>query len=77
MEREKYYTYLEVFVGHQTFRRDGDASDDFIYGGSGSIGFKPTPAVALEFNAEGGTFAAGTTSGFRYFVIGPRLLIRF
>lgn len=77
MERDKYYTYLEVFIGHQTFRRDGDASDDFIYGGSGSIGFKPTPAVALEFNAEGGTFAAGTTSGFRYFVIGPRLLIRF
>jgi tetratricopeptide (TPR) repeat protein len=77
LEREKYYTYVEGFVGHQTFRRNRVASDDFVYGGSGSIGFKPISALAIEFNAEGGTFAAGSASGFDYFVIGPRLLFRF
>lgn len=77
LERDRYYTYLEGYVGYQTFRRNRVASDDFIYGGSGSIGFKPTSALAIEFNGEGGTFAAGSASGFKYFVIGPRLLFRF
>jgi hypothetical protein len=28
-------------------------------------------------NVEGGNFAAGSTSGFDYFIIGPRILFRF
>ena len=52
-------------------------SNDFIHGGSGSIGIKPLPNLAIEVNAEGGNFAAGTASGFTYFIIGPRLLYRF
>lgn len=77
LERPTYYTYLEVFVGHQTFRRNGVSSDDFIKGGSGSVGLTPLPNLALEVNAEGGNFAAGSASGFSYFIIGPRLLFRF
>jgi tetratricopeptide (TPR) repeat protein len=77
LERDKYYTYLEGYFGYQTFRRNRVASDDFIYGGAGSIGYKPISTLAIEFNAEGGTFAAGSASGFNYFVIGPRLLFRF
>ena len=77
LERDKFYTYLEGYFGYETFRRNRVASDNFIYGGSGSIGFKPISTLAIEFNAEGGTFAAGSASGFNYFVIGPRLLFRF
>ena len=77
IERPTYYTYLEGFVGHQTFRRDGVASDDFIKGGAGSIGIKPLPNLAVEINAEGGNFAAGSAAGFTYFIVGPRLLLRF
>jgi Tfp pilus assembly protein PilF len=77
LERDKYYTYLEGYFGYETFRRNRVASDNFIYGGSGSIGFKPISRLAIEFNAEGGTFAAGSASGFNYFVIGPRILFRF
>jgi tetratricopeptide (TPR) repeat protein len=77
LERDKYYTYLEGYFGYETFRRNRVASDNFIYGGSGSIGYKPISTLAIEFNAEGGTFAAGSASGFNYFVIGPRLLFRF
>jgi hypothetical protein len=77
LERDKYYTYLEGYFGYETFRRNRVASDNFIYGGSGSIGYKPITKLAIEFNGEGGTFAAGSASGFNYFVIGPRLLFRF
>jgi thioredoxin-like negative regulator of GroEL len=77
IDRPIYYTYLEGFLGHQRFRRNFLVSNDFIHGGSGSIGIKPLPNLAIEVNAEGGNFAAGTASGFTYFIIGPRLLYRF
>ena len=63
LERDKYYTYVEGSFGYETFRRNRVASDNFIYGGSGSIGYKPISTLAIEFNAEGGTFSAGSTSG--------------
>jgi tetratricopeptide (TPR) repeat protein len=71
------YTYLEGYFGYQTFRRNGLANDDLIHGGSGSIGVKPLPGLAVEVNAEGGNFAAGATSGFNYFIIGPRVIYKF
>ena len=76
-ENRLFYTYLEAYVGHQTFRRNRVASDDFIHGGAGSIGIKPLSNLAIEVNVEGGNFAAGSTSGFNYFIIGPRILFRF
>lgn len=76
-ENRFFYTYLEGYFGYQTFRRDGLASDELIHGGAGSIGVKPLPGLAIEVNAEGGNFAAGATSGFNYFIIGPRLIYKF
>jgi tetratricopeptide (TPR) repeat protein len=76
-ENRFFYTYLEGYVGYQTFRRNGLANDDVIHGGSGSVGVKPLPGLAIEINAEGGNFAAGATSGFNYFIIGPRLVYKF
>jgi hypothetical protein len=68
---------LEGYVGYETFRDNGVASDNLIHGGSGSLGVKPTTNLAIEVNAEGGNFAAGSVSGFNYFIIGPRLSYRF
>ena len=76
-ENRIFYTYLEGYVGYETFRRNGVASDNIIHGGSGSLGVKPTTNLAIEVNAEGGNFAAGSVSGFNYFIIGPRLSYRF
>ena len=59
------------------FRRNRVASDNFIHGGSGSVGIKPIANLAVEVNVEGGNFAAGSVSGFSYFNIGPRILYRF
>jgi tetratricopeptide (TPR) repeat protein len=77
LDRPSYYTYLEGFVGHQKFHRDGAFTSEPIHGGSGSIGIRPLPNLAIEVNAEGGNFAAGSAAGFSYFIIGPRLLFRF
>ncbi|HXG53518.1 MAG TPA: hypothetical protein VNN77_19130 [candidate division Zixibacteria bacterium] len=77
IERDWFYTYMDIFVGHQTFRRNEVASDDFIHGGTAALGLKPLPNLAIEVNVEGGTFAAGSASGFNYLNIGPRILFRF
>jgi len=76
-ENRFFYTYLEGYIGYQTFRRNRVASDDTVHGGTGSIGIKPMANLAIEVNIEGGNFAAGSTSGFNYLVIGPRVLYRF
>ncbi len=76
-EHRFFYTYLEGYLGYQSFTRYGAATKEFIHGGSGSLGFTPVPRLAVELNVEGGNFAAGTASGFSYFTIGPRVLLRF
>lgn len=77
LEHRLFYTYLEGYLGYETFRRNRVASDNFIHGGSGSVGIKPIANLAVEVNVEGGNFAAGSASGFSYFIIGPRVLFRF
>lgn len=79
MEREKFYSFAELFAGQQAFKRNGVASKDPVYGGSASLGFKPTRALAFEFSVEGGQLAAATSSGsgYGYLIFGPRCLIRF
>lgn len=76
-ENKLLYTYLEGYVGYQTFRRNQVATDSFIHGGAGSVGIKPIANLAIEVNVEGGNFAAGSTAGFTYFIVGPRVLYRF
>jgi len=76
-ENRWFYTYLEGYFGYQTFRRNGIAGDDLVHGGSGSVGVKPWSNLTIELNAEGGNFAAGSTAGFTYFIIGPRLIYKF
>lgn len=76
-ENKRLYTYLEGYVGYQTFRRNQVATDSIIHGGAASLGVKPIANLAVEVNVEGGNFAAGSTAGFNYFIIGPRVLYRF
>jgi hypothetical protein len=76
-ENKLFYTYVEAYVGYETFRRNGFASDNIIHGGTSSVGIKPLTNLAIEVNVEGGNFAAGSVAGFNYFIIGPRVLYRF
>jgi tetratricopeptide (TPR) repeat protein len=79
MEQEKFYSFADLYVGQQAFKRYGVASKDPVYGGSASLGFKPTRAVAFEFSIEGGQLAsaASSGSGYSYLNFGPRILVRF
>ncbi len=76
-EHRFFYTYLEGYIGYQTFWRDAVRTKEVIHGGSGSVGVKPISNLSMELNVEGGNFAAGSASGFSYFIIGPRILFRF
>lgn len=76
-ENRYFYTYVEGFIGYETFRRYGVANDNIIHGGAASLGVKPMTNLALEVNVEGGNFAAGSASGFSYFTVGPRLVYKF
>lgn len=79
IERRLFYLFSEIFVGQQAFRRNGVKTKDPVYGGSASLGLKPSRNLTIEFNIEGGQLATGTATGagFGYLILGPRILIRF
>jgi tetratricopeptide (TPR) repeat protein len=76
-EHRFFYTYLEGYLGYEWFKRNGANTQELVHGGAGALGVKPITNLAVELNVEGGNFAAGTASGFSYFIIGPRILYRF
>jgi len=69
-ETPKMYVYLEPFIGHQTFRRNGLWSYDKAYGGTGTLGVKLKENLSVEMSLEGGNYAAGTASGWKYYQTG-------
>ena len=75
LEREKFYGYLEPFLGYQTFHRYGDRSNDITGGGYGLLGIRLSKHFSLEINAEGGNNDNDTAAGWNYYLIGSRLLI--
>jgi len=76
-EHARWYTYLEPFYGHQSFKRQGVDHDDWIWGGNGTIGIRFRENISLEANGEGGNYAVGTAAGFNYFLVGVRLRAGF
>lgn len=77
LKRQNFYMDFEVYVGKQDFKRYGVHTNDWITGGTGSIGITPVRGLAFEINASGGDFAAGSVSGFRYFTLGSFISYRF
>ena len=77
LESERLYSYLDFYSGRQQFLRNGFEVGDWVMGGSASIGIRPSRALTIEFNGEGGDFAAASVAGFRYFVVGSRVWLRF
>jgi len=64
------YLYLEPFVGYQIFKRYGDWSYDKVYAGTGIIGLKLKDKLNLEMSLEGGNYAAGAVTGWKYYQSG-------
>ncbi|ODA43317.1 TPR domain protein [Thermodesulfovibrio sp. N1] len=74
-ETPKIYLYLEPFIGNQTFTRYDVSSNDKAYGGTGTVGIKLKQNLSLEVSLEGGNYAAGTASGWKYYQTG--LLLKY
>ncbi len=72
-EYGKYYGYIEPSLGHQSFFRNGAPTSDLFGAGTGALGFRPSKNVLLEAYIEGGNYALGTATGFRYSLFGMRL----
>ena len=76
-ERGKFYSYLEPYIGYQTFRRYGEDSSDLVGGGAGSVGIRVTKNLSVEAYAEGGSFSVEAAGGFSYYLVAARLKLLF
>lgn len=74
-ESLKFYLYFEPYAGYQSYRRYGERISNWIGGGLLSLGWIMTKDFLLEMNVEGGNFSLATATGWRYYVIGLRVLI--
>ncbi len=72
-EAGRCFGFAEIFVGEQSYQRYGTGHNEGIYGGSGNLGYKLTPHLSVEVNAEGGNYALQNASGFTSFLYGIRL----
>jgi thioredoxin-like negative regulator of GroEL len=76
-ENEEFYAFIKPYIGHQSFKRNNEENHDWISGGYGSLGFKIFKGAVFEVNAEGGNFALESAAGFRYYLIGVKILFPF
>jgi Tetratricopeptide repeat len=76
-EKGRGYVHLAPFVGYQSYRRRGDATEGFFSGGEGVLGARVTDSIALEIHGEGSDEAGRSASGFSYYQVGTRIKARF
>ena len=76
-EKKKLYGFIEPYVGHQSFTRNGVDTSDYIAGAVGTLGLKFTKNISFELNAEGGNYATASAAGFKYYLVGGRLTVHF
>lgn len=73
LEKERLYFFIEPYGGYQSFRRYGEKTDDFFTGGSATLGYRIMDNLSIELNAEGGDYAAGAATGYKYWMAGAAL----
>lgn len=77
MEKDWFYAYLEPLTGYQSFRFEGSDQRDWVWGGNWVIGGKWAGGASIELHGEGGDYAAGSATGYDYYVVGVRFNKRF
>ena len=77
LEGERYFVFVEPYIGYQSFKRNGAKSDDFIAGGSGAISYRIGQNFTFQLAAEGGNYALATAAGFNYYQISLQLTFLF
>jgi tetratricopeptide (TPR) repeat protein len=74
-EKGDFYSYIEPFIGYESFKRYGDSKDGVIGGGYGTCGYKLRKNISFEINGEGGDYSGGTAGGWKYYLIGFRIFV--
>lgn len=81
-EANRFYGYIEPYIGYQTYKRYGDSQGEMFYGGAGSLGYRVTDRFAVEGMAESGNYGGGSVaygggSGWWYYQVGLRVIYLF
>jgi len=74
-EKGGFFSYMEPFIGYESFKRYGDSKDGVIGGGYGTCGYKLRKNISFEINGEGGDYSGGTAGGWKYYLIGFRIFV--
>jgi len=72
-EKEKFSGAAELYIGQQSYKRNGAGQNEIFSGGAANVGYKLTKNYAVEATVEGGDYALQTATGFSYFLYGVRL----
>lgn len=76
-EKEGITLYMEPFTGYQEYKRYGKKKHEWVYGGLATLSKRLMPGLNLEVNLEGGNYAAGTATGWKYYQTGLALRYSF
>lgn len=68
--RENYKLFIEPYVGYQSFERYNKYQTDKILGLASSFTYKVLTNLEITVNADGGNYAGGTTTGWKYYQVG-------
>jgi tetratricopeptide (TPR) repeat protein len=77
VERRSYFTFVQVYGGHQRFERFGYRTSEWVKGVRGSFGFNISKDAAISVNIAAGDSSTGSVTGYGYFTAGTRLSYRF
>ena len=59
-ETDRFYGYIEPYVGYQNYERYDDSHSEIFYGSTGSLGYRVNKWLAVEGNAEWGNYGGST-----------------
>lgn len=76
-ENPRLLLYLEPYTGIQEYNRYGQRKSEWIYGGSLTISKRLKPGINFDIQMDGGNYAAGTTTGWKYYQMRVNLRYSF
>ncbi len=75
-EKERIYITLEPYTGIQRYSRYGETKDEYIAGGYLSSRYNIKKGLSIELNLEGGNYGAETQTGWKYYMVGIRIILK-
>ena len=77
INRRRFFTFVQIYGGHQKFVRNDFRTSEWVKGGRASFGVNFTEKLTLSVKVAAGDFSTGSVSGYRYFTAGTNVSYRF